>query len=174
MTLFKQFMAKRRTKKRRLHVLPLHDLLVETTKRLTDSDALGIENTFMLRFEVMTFLTAQALLTLKFDKSPHNQEWSQALWDLFFEGLDHSLREQGVNDIRMAARMQRLFTSGTGRRNAYLKAWETDDQAALRRAIGRNILTIPEDEDNSDPRIDQLIGELETIRQATLSILPPG
>jgi hypothetical protein len=106
--------------------------------RLAESGRLQLADDFSLRFEVVVFFIARVLFLWRQDNKP--EAALQALWETTFEGFDHTLRQRGVNDIRMAARMNKLFRYATGRRDAYLAAWTTDDTAALHAAMARNVL----------------------------------
>ncbi|MBF0369838.1 MAG: ubiquinol-cytochrome C chaperone family protein [Magnetococcales bacterium] len=91
-------------------------------------------------------------------KEQPDQSLSQALWEITFEGFEMSLRQRGVNDVRIGARMRQIFQDATGRRNIYLSAWENGDQDALRRAIRRNVLNTRPLE---DPGIDRILAALD-------------
>lgn len=143
-----------RARKRALRhwVLAVHDHLVDHLLSLTRDGAMGHEDEYEIRFEIMVFLASYLLFKFKGDP-----EFSQAFWEVVFEGFQESLRSRGVTDVRMGARMNQTFQEATGRRNAYLSAWEAADQETLRRAIGRNVLNGARSEDT---RIDTLLASL--------------
>ncbi|MBF0125250.1 MAG: hypothetical protein HQL60_07935 [Magnetococcales bacterium] len=168
-------------------MLTLHDQLVDQTLSVTSGSWLGIKDDFSLRFEVLMLLVAAALYQLKQHESmdPVNKKRAQQLWEITFESFDHTLRQQGVSDIRMSARMHKLLQQATGRRNAYLVALDNADPQALRRAISRNILNCPSPpptpspiggegeceatrgskEAETDPRIERLLELLRPFTQ---------
>ena len=140
----------------RLECLALHDRLVDRTIALTTAGQLQIKDDFSLRFEVMVLLVAVVLYHLT---AKNEKQRAEQLWEITFEGFESRLREQGVNDIRIAAKMRKLLLYATGRRNAYLAAIPHNDQALLRQAIGRNVLNGAE---ASDPRINLLLEEIQS------------
>ncbi len=161
----------------RSRAMAIHSRLVDRTLTLTRDGELAIEDGFPLRFDVMVLLVAAALRHLRRQEGGARvTALSQALWDITFEGFEESLRDRGVTDIRMAARMRKLLMNATGRRDAYLQAWEMLDRAEnidatgaervmdghwpIREAIARNVLngaTI------GDSRVDRLLEETRAV-----------
>ena len=139
------------------HVREVHARLVAHALELSKEGELGLRDGFILRFELVTLLVAGALYRLR---QQGREDTLQALWDVTFEGFDHSLRQRGVSDLRIASRMRKLLRGATGRRDVYLTAMEQGDAEGLRQAIARNVL------DNAlerDPRVDRLLVELERV-----------
>ncbi|MGN7611489.1 ubiquinol-cytochrome C chaperone family protein [Magnetococcales bacterium HHB-1] len=148
--------------------LAQHDQIVEHTLSLTKKQQLGKPDHFPLRFEVMIFLMTIFLEDLK-QKPDTDPLWLELIWEITFEGFDHSLRNQGVTDIRIASKMRKIFMDATGRRHAYLSAIKAKDQKTLYEAIQRNILEISENDQNSeDPRINRLIRAAKKYDQCQL------
>ncbi|MEO5353412.1 MAG: ubiquinol-cytochrome C chaperone family protein [Magnetococcus sp. XQGC-1] len=150
----------------RPEVITLHGRIVDRVLRMTEG-GWGIPDTFDLRFDVMIFWVS-ALLRHLHGAGPEYAPLSQMLWDITFEGLEESLRDRGVTDIRIASKMRKLLQDATGRRNAYLAAWE--DPAALRVVIARNIFN---GADPDDPRIDTLLANLPGFAESVLEPCPP-
>ncbi|MBF0158683.1 MAG: hypothetical protein HQL58_04105 [Magnetococcales bacterium] len=148
-------------------MLLLHDRLVDRTLDLTSNGVLDLPDDFSLRFEVLVFLVAVALHHFRqhVASNPLHQQRAQQLWEITFEGFDHGLRQKGVSDIRMSARMHKLLQQATGRRNAYLTALEQGDELLLRQAISRNILNQPDAVTVVDPRVERLLERLHTLTQ---------
>ncbi|MBF0612717.1 MAG: hypothetical protein G8345_16595 [Magnetococcales bacterium] len=157
-------MLQERQKKQRLHqwALTVHDHLASQVLKLAASGSLELKDGFELRFELMVLAVTSCLFRLHKQGEEESQEKLAALWEITFEGLEYSLRERGVNDIRIAARMRRLFQDATGRRNAYLTAWQDGDGQGLRAAIARNVLNGAARE---DPRMDLLEEFLLGVKQ---------
>lgn len=141
---------------RRERAMAIQRQLGAQALQATSGDALGLPDGFDLRFEIIVLFAARVLYAWRQEQVP--QEALQALWEALFEGFDYSLRQRGHSDIRMSARMRKLFRHATGRRDAYITAWETRDHQALRRAVARNCLDgAPAD----DPRVDALLQRAE-------------
>ena len=148
-----------RKKQQRLAAFEQYQRLTEHTLALTGSGRLTLEDDFNLRFEVATLFLARVLHF--WSEEGNREEEMQALWDMAFEGFDHALRQRGVNDIRMAARMTKLFRYATGRRDAYVAAWSSKVPSELRVAIARNVLNgVPPE----DPQVDVVLTSLEQIQ----------
>ncbi len=90
------------------------------------------------RFEAMAVHAVLALFRLR--SEPAAEPLAQAFTDRFFSVLDGGLRETGVTDTAIPKRMHRLAGDFYGRLKAYSAGLEAVDQAALARALGRNIL----------------------------------
>ncbi|MBF0190386.1 MAG: hypothetical protein HQL99_04465 [Magnetococcales bacterium] len=146
--------------------MALYDRLATRALALTHADRLGIPDDFPLRFDVMTLLVAGLLHRLRHQEN--SQALSQALWEMTYEGFEESLRCRGVTDMGMGRRMKKLVLQGTGRRDAYLAAWDAQDPQALRAAVARNVLN---GADPADARIDIVLAEVENSAME-LSSLP--
>ncbi|MBF0347654.1 MAG: ubiquinol-cytochrome C chaperone family protein [Magnetococcales bacterium] len=118
----------------RQRILALHGAVVDAVLGWTEGDRLGLKDDFPLRFEVMVLAVSSVLVALKDDP-----ERVQGLWDMTFEGFEVSLRNRGVNDIRMGARMRVLLQHAMGRSRVYMDAINGKDETALRQAIIRNV-----------------------------------
>ncbi|MCK7611919.1 ubiquinol-cytochrome C chaperone family protein [Roseibium sediminicola] len=68
-------------------------------------------------------------------------EFSQDVFDLFFQDMDASLREMGVSDTRVPKKVKVMGEAFYGRADAYVPAIEDNDAARLSEALGRNIFT---------------------------------
>lgn len=68
-------------------------------------------------------------------------DFSQAVFDLFFQDMDASLREMGVTDTRVPKKVKVMGEAFYGRADAYSSAIDEKDADALANAIGRNIFT---------------------------------
>ena len=148
---------RRRVNRRRMTGRAVYNRLAERTTALVESGELGLDDDFALRFEVAVLLATGTLFQWRVS-GKDDPDLAQAFWEEVFEGFDHSLRQRGVTDVRMAARMRKVLVHGTGRRKAYLTALESRDKNALREAIGRNVLN---DAPGEDPRVDRLLDALD-------------
>ncbi|MBF0589063.1 MAG: ubiquinol-cytochrome C chaperone family protein [Magnetococcales bacterium] len=116
----------------------LHAELIDRVLPITSDGRLGIEDGFELRFEVLVLLVSSMLIRLH---QIGKKELAATLWEITFEGFDHSLRQQGVTDMAIGKRMRKLLLHATGRRTAYIEAMEKSDIVALEEAIQRNVLS---------------------------------
>lgn len=66
-------------------------------------------------------------------------EFTQEVFDLFFQDMDASLREMGVSDTRVPKKVRKMGEAFYGRADAYMPAIEAGDAKALAEALGRNI-----------------------------------
>eukprot|EP00903_Cladosiphon_okamuranus_P001377 g1375.t1 len=68
-------------------------------------------------------------------------EFSQNVFDLFFEDMDASLREMGVSDTRVPKKVKVMGEAFYGRADAYIPALDEGNVEVLAEALGRNIFT---------------------------------
>ncbi|MCV0427405.1 MAG: ubiquinol-cytochrome C chaperone [Roseibium sp.] len=66
-------------------------------------------------------------------------EFTQNVFDLFFQDMDASLREMGVSDTRVPKKVKVMGEAFYGRADAYIPAIESENIEELSAAIGRNI-----------------------------------
>nr|CRH05048.1 conserved protein of unknown function [Candidatus Magnetococcus massalia] len=149
-----------------------YDLMAEQVVHWVEADRLKMEDKFDLRFEIAVFWMTHMMAEIKKRYPQRAAELNQALWNATFEGFDWSLRERGVVDIRMNARMRKLFTHAHGRRNAYVAALEQGDDDLLKQSIVRNILDGKAEID--DERVEQLVQSLDDIAQIVEQNPPPA
>lgn len=66
-------------------------------------------------------------------------EFAQAVFDLFFQDMDASLREMGVSDTRVPKKVKVMGEAFYGRADAYIPAIDSADTEELAAALGRNL-----------------------------------
>lgn len=88
------------------------------------------------RFELLCLHGALALFRLK--DAPEAELLAQAFVDALFRLLDSGLREDGVGDLAVPKRMQKLAAAFYGRADIYAQA--LDDAEALGTLLTRNVL----------------------------------
>ncbi|MEO5346244.1 MAG: hypothetical protein H7834_07695 [Magnetococcus sp. YQC-9] len=159
--LWRNRLKKKAAREIRTRILALYDQLAGETLRLTAGDRLGVNDDFPLRFDVMILLVAGVVHRLH---HRGDDELAQALWEMTFEGLEESLRQRGVTDLSMARRMKKLVRHATGRRDAFLAAWDAKDETALRQAVARNVLN---GADPLDQRVSGLIAAVGEVVETT-------
>jgi len=98
----------------------------------------GVPDTPLGRFEMMSLHMVLLLRRLR-GKPGAAAEIAQALTDMYFLEVDHSLRELGVGDIGVPKRMKRLAKMFYGRAQSYGEAVEARDVPKLALALHRNV-----------------------------------
>ena len=96
-----------------------------------------IPDTLEGRFEAMALYGSLALIRLRADKGA--APLAQTFADKLFRVFDAGLREEGVGDLAVPKRMQKLAASFYGRLEAYGAAIEASESAGLAAALGRNV-----------------------------------
>lgn len=91
------------------------------------------------RFEMLSLHIFLFLHRCRRDE-PALREIAQQLTDEFFTDVDHSLRELGIGDMGVPKRMKKLAKMFYGRAQAYGEALDAGDDAALARALARNVM----------------------------------
>ncbi|KAA5607519.1 ubiquinol-cytochrome C chaperone [Roseospira marina] len=133
-------------------VQTLYGAVVQQTRRPEPYVAWGVPDTLDGRYDMLVlhaFVLFRALGRLSQEESkatgvPEGRTeaggLSQAVFDHMLRDLDTNLREAGVSDMRIGARMKKLTKAFYGRVSSYeagLKAEE--DDATLRDALDRNV-----------------------------------
>jgi cytochrome b pre-mRNA-processing protein 3 len=102
-------------------------------------ETFGVPDTPEGRFEALT-LHAVLLLRRLRQLPPPADAMGQEFVDTTFAQLDAALRELGVGDLSVGKRMKKLAKAFYGRATTYDAALDANDDAALARALARNIL----------------------------------
>jgi cytochrome b pre-mRNA-processing protein 3 len=101
-------------------------------------ERLDVPDTVMGRFEMLSI--AMILFFRRTRTSgTSGQEIAQEIVDAFFQDIDYSIRELGIGDNSVPKRMKKLAGMFYGRLEAYSKAMDAGDAAALSAALQRNI-----------------------------------
>lgn len=115
-----------------------YDLLTQTARNPVYFESMGVPDTVMGRFEMLSIV-----LILYFRRTASAGEpvkaIAQEVVEAFFEDLDHSMRELGIGDNGVPKRMKKLAGMFYGRLDSYARALEAGDVVALEAALSRNI-----------------------------------
>ncbi len=98
------------------------------------------------RFDMISLHLCLVFRRLKTSRAA-DREFSQALFDLFFKDMDHSLRELGAGDMAVPKRIQKMGELLFGLLASITEALDKGDHAGLKDALTRNIYSgeeIPE------------------------------
>jgi cytochrome b pre-mRNA-processing protein 3 len=98
----------------------------------------GAADTVEGRFEILCLVATTALRRIEMRPAP-GPEIAQELTDAIFAHFDVALREIGVGDLTVPKRMKKMAQGWLGRSAVYRAAIESGDEAALARAIARNV-----------------------------------
>ena len=97
----------------------------------------GVPDSVDGRFELIALHTFLVLDRLKQDH-PRGSALGQALHDIFFADMDHSLREMGAGDLGVGKRVKKMAQGFYGRVSAY-ETGLTGDGPSLEAALRRNL-----------------------------------
>ena len=106
---------------------------------------LGVADTLDGRFDMMALVIGLAIRRLKQDdtvtgkQSKNRHRLAQELFDYMFDDMDRALREMGVGDLSVGKKIKKMAHAFYGRADAYGKALDADDRAALIEALERNL-----------------------------------
>jgi cytochrome b pre-mRNA-processing protein 3 len=97
----------------------------------------AVPDTVNGRFDVIVLHLAPVLDRIAAE--PSLRDLGQGLFDLFWQDMDHNLREMGVGDLAVPKRMRSMGEAFYGRAGAYRAALADDDPRALVETLIRNI-----------------------------------
>ena len=97
-----------------------------------------VPDTVTGRFDMISLHMALLFRRLRAE-SGAGKQFSQAVFDLFFQDMDRSLREMGVGDLGVPKKIQKMGSIFFGLLAALNEAMDRNDQAALQDVLSRNI-----------------------------------
>jgi cytochrome b pre-mRNA-processing protein 3 len=98
---------------------------------------IGVADTLDGRFDLIGL--HGFLLIRRLGREPEGAALAQAVFDAMFADMDASLREMGVGDLSLPARVRAMWEAFHGRAAAYERAFADPDPAALAAALTRNV-----------------------------------
>jgi cytochrome b pre-mRNA-processing protein 3 len=98
----------------------------------------GVPDTPLGRFEMLSLHMGLVLRATR-GADGAVRDLTQTLTEEFFKDVDHSLRELGIGDTGVPKRMKKLASMFYGRVDAYARAIDEKDGAALAAALERNV-----------------------------------
>jgi cytochrome b pre-mRNA-processing protein 3 len=116
---------------------PLWHALVARSRQPRWYAELGVADTVPGRFDMVSTMTALALLRL--ERDPALAQDAALLIELFIEDMDGQLRESGIGDVVVGKHVGRLMSVLGGRLGAYRDAFVAANDAALTEAVRRNV-----------------------------------
>lgn len=127
----------------------LYRAVVEQSRREAFYLGLGVPDTLEGRFEVYALHVSLLVLRLK-GQGAGPEAASQALFDAFIQGLEDSLRQEGVSDTGVSKRMRKMGQATYGRLHGYEAAFAAlPDRAPLDALLARTVYAT--DEEAAEP-----------------------
>src|SRR6202140_3773350 len=102
----------------------------------------GVPDTVNGRFELIVLHTVLVLRRLESEPAPVRR-LGQGLFDRFCRDMDGSLREMGVGDLAVPAKMRKIGEAFYGRQAVYVAALAAPDPESLIAALARNVFGAP-------------------------------
>jgi cytochrome b pre-mRNA-processing protein 3 len=101
-------------------------------------EKLGLADTFENRFELLVLHMFLVLNRLKPEGSA-SRDIMRGLTEYMIDDIDRTFREMGVGDVGVAKRMKKVVSAFYGRVLAYEKAFQSQDEKDILRALDRNV-----------------------------------
>lgn len=118
--------------------LTLYGAIVAQSRRPEFYSQMGVDDTVDGRFEILV-LHAGLVMRRLTPLGGRAARVSQALFDVMFQDLDHTLREMGVGDVTVPRRIKEMSEAFYGRSVAYDRALAEAGLEALAAALFRNV-----------------------------------
>jgi cytochrome b pre-mRNA-processing protein 3 len=119
-------------------IAALYGMIVAQARAAPFYRSYGVPDTVNGRFEMVVLHAVLVLHRLESEPVPVRR-LGQALFDRFCADMDGSLREMGVGDLAVPARMRKIGEAFYGRQAAYAAALAASDCEPLVAALGRNV-----------------------------------
>lgn len=98
----------------------------------------GVPDTVTGRFDMISLHLSLLFRRLRVEKQAGN-EFSQALFDLFFKDMDRSLREMGAGDMAVPKKVRKMSEIFYGLMTSLNEAMDRDDRAGVEAVLRRNV-----------------------------------
>jgi cytochrome b pre-mRNA-processing protein 3 len=119
-------------------IASLYGMIVAQARAAPFYRICGVPDTVNGRFEMVVLHTVLVLRRLETEPVPLRRI-GQALFDRFCRDMDGSLREMGVGDLAVPAKMRKIGEAFYGRQAAYGAALAAADPELLVAAVERNV-----------------------------------
>jgi len=126
---------KRRT---RPEVIAAYTQIVAQARQPGFYAELKVPDTVDGRFEMIMLHMILVIDRLRGAPDPAS-DFSQELFDLFFQDMDSSLREMGVGDLSVPKKVKKMAEAFYGRAASYSEGLRAEDAAELGAAVDRNV-----------------------------------
>ncbi|WP_375451754.1 ubiquinol-cytochrome C chaperone family protein [uncultured Devosia sp.] len=98
----------------------------------------GVPDTVTGRFDMISLHLALLFRRLRSGDETQKQ-FSQAVFDLFFQDMDRSLREMGAGDLAVPKKIQKMGNIFFGLLAAMNQAMDAKDTSAIEAVLSRNV-----------------------------------
>jgi cytochrome b pre-mRNA-processing protein 3 len=119
-------------------IASLYGMIVAQARAAPFYRIYGVPDTVNGRFEMVVLHTVLVLRRLQSEPVPVRR-LGQALFDRFCRDMDGSLREMGIGDLAVPAKMRKIGEAFYGRQAAYGAALAASDPEPLIAALRRNV-----------------------------------
>jgi cytochrome b pre-mRNA-processing protein 3 len=119
-------------------IASLYGMIVAQARAVPFYSSYGVPDTVSGRFE-MVVLHAVLLLHRLESEPASLRRLGQALFERFCQDMDGSLREMGVGDLAVPAKMRKIGEAFYGRQAAYVAALAACNREPLVAALARNV-----------------------------------
>jgi cytochrome b pre-mRNA-processing protein 3 len=119
-------------------IASLYGMIVAQARAVPFYSSYGVPDTVNGRFEMVVLHAVLLLRRLESEPAPLRR-LGQALFERFCQDMDGSLREMGVGDLAVPAKMRKIGEAFYGRQAAYLAALAACDLEPLVVALARNV-----------------------------------
>jgi cytochrome b pre-mRNA-processing protein 3 len=119
-------------------IASLYGMIVAQARATPFYRIYGVPDTVNGRFEMVVLHTVLVLRRLESEPVPVRR-LGQALFDRFCRDMDGSLREMGVGDLAVPAKMRKIGEAFYGRQAVYVAALAASDPGPLIAALERNV-----------------------------------
>jgi cytochrome b pre-mRNA-processing protein 3 len=114
----------------------------------------GVRDEIGARFELLCLHVVVLVTTLRGQGDEIAQETAQGLFDGFMQGLDDTLREQGVGDVSVPKKMKKIITDVYTRLKTWDEMWKAGADAATQTTYIRDTIFAVSDDDAPIAQLD--------------------
>ncbi|WP_367714990.1 ubiquinol-cytochrome C chaperone family protein [Nitratireductor sp. GISD-1A_MAKvit] len=136
---------------RRMVIDGLYERIVAASRQPVFYARWAVPDTPLGRFEMIALHMILFLRRVRDEEGDQVRDVAQELTDLFFQDVEHAIRELGIGDLGVPKRIKKLARMFYGRAAAYGEAIDAGDLEALSAAMQRNIRPDAEGWSGADP-----------------------
>ncbi|MCA1297211.1 ubiquinol-cytochrome C chaperone family protein [Stappia indica] len=125
-------------RRKRPEVFTTYSAIVAQARQAHFYSDLRVPDTLDGRFELI-MLHAILLFDRLRGEGDAASAFGQEVFDLFFQDMDHSLREMGVGDLTVPKKIKKMAEAFYGRAGVYSEALASESRHMLVEALDRNI-----------------------------------
>ncbi len=119
-------------------VYAIYNIIVAQSRQEEFFLDFSIKDNVTGRFDILSMHMCLVFIRLR-DAKTDEKDFPQALFDLFFKDMDHSLREIGISDVTIPKKIAKLGSLFYGLLEQLTIAIDANDKDALVNLLNRNI-----------------------------------